>query len=401
MIKHLIFVFFLFSGSTVAQINVKDRGVDCTGRTDSSGALNALFTSITQQEVDFPSTCQIRADHTVMIFGQSAFVLHGSGNLPGVAGFGGPSIFGCNGAPGPVLHINRSGYYRVEGLGIYAQGPRSMCSSRFTTSIQLDNSGRGGVTGHQAVLDHVSLTSNPQGAKVKGYIGLLITGATNNEKIAITNGWIHCQDSPDSAAIDLEAPDSDNDKAENNDLSSCFLGIKHNGGNMRIVGNMFTADGAFSVFGAGGAAIYVGAQASGPINIEGNEETEGGPFLNSANDLAGHGGAGAVNMIGNVMGISDMSTSAYPINLGTTNGYGSSVTGAFILLGNDIYITQRGVTKAVIGSDSQGHCKWGPLGKLIDIGNTNHFPANTVGWSGCPGDGKDFQQGHIIISSPN
>lgn len=399
--KRLVVLLVIVSATAVAQINVKDYGVDCTGTTDSSTALNSLFSNITQQEVDFPSTCQVRVDHPVVIFGQASFVLKGFGNMPAVAGFGGPSIFGCNGSAGPVLYINRSGYYRIEGLGVYPKGPASLCGSSFTQSIQLDNTGTGGVTGHRAELDHVSLTSNPQGSKVTGYKGLVITGATNNEQISITNSWIHCQNSPNSIAIHLAAPDSDNDKAYNNDFSSCYYGIKHDGGNMRIQGNMFSAVGDFSVFGAGGAAIFLGGFASGPVNIEYNEETDSGPFINSANDLAGQGGVGALNVIGNVMGISDMSTSAYPINLGTTNGFGSSVSGSYIFIGNDVYITQAGITKSVIGSDSQGNCKWGPLGKLIDIGNTNHFPAHTAGWSGCAGTNKDFQGGHIRVGSPN
>jgi hypothetical protein len=399
--SRLTFFLFILSATMAAQLNVKDYGVDCTGASDSSGALNALFTNITHQEVDFPSTCQVRVDHPVVVFGQSSFVLKGFGNVPGPGGFGGPSIFGCNGSSGPVLYINRSMYGRIEGLGIYPRGPASLCSSNFTGSIQIDNTGSGGVTGHKFILDYLSLTTSPQGGTISGYKGLLITGATNNEQIAISNSWIHCQRSSGSIAIDLEGSDSDNDKAYNNDLAYCYIGIKHNAGNMRVQGNMFSGVGAFSIFGAGGAAIFIGAQASGPINIEYNEETDSGPFINSANDQQGVGGAGALNVIGNVISISDMSTSAYAINLGTTGGYGSSVPGAFIFIGNDVFITQRGVTKTVIGSDSQGNCKWGPLGKLIDIANTNHFPANTAGWSGCAGTNKDFQQGHIRLGSPN
>src|SRR5438270_4111436 len=295
-LKRVTLLFFLLSAVTVAQINVKDYGVDCTGATDSSGALNAIFTHITHQEVDFPSTCQVRADHTAVIFGQSSFVLKGFGNVPGAGGFGGPSIFGCNGSPGPVLYINRSMYGRIEGLGVYARGPASLCSSNFTGSIQIDNTGNGGVTGHKFILEYLSLTTSPQGGALSGYKGLLITGPTNNEQIVLRDSWIHCQNSPASIAIDLEASDSDNDKALNNDLSSCYIGIKHNAGNMRIQGNMFSALGNFSVFGAGGAAIYVGAQVSGPINIQDNEETDSGAFINSASDRAGMGGAGALNV---------------------------------------------------------------------------------------------------------
>lgn len=388
----------LLSCASMAQMNPRDYGVDCTGRTDSSAALNAMFTQITHRTVHFED-CQVRVDHTAIIFGQTSFRLIGD-NIPGPGGYGGSSIFGCNGAAGPVLYVNRSMYGRIEGLGIYPIGPPNICTSNFTQSIQLDNTGTGGVTGHQFVLEGLALTTSPQGGRVSGYKGLLITGPTNNEQISIRDSWIHCQNSPLSVGIDLEGHCSDNDKAYNNNIASCFHGIKHNTGNMRISGNMFSADGNFSVFGPNGAAIYIGGQVSGPINIEYNEATDGGPFINSVNDLEGIGGVGSVNMIGNVIGISDMSTSSYPINLGTTSGYGSSVSGAFVLINNDVFITQPGITKTVIGSSAHGDCKWGPLGKLVDIANTNHWPNNTAGWSGCPG-GKDFQGGHLRLSSPN
>ena len=231
------------------------------------------------------------------------------GDRPGVGGYNGPAIFGCNGAAGPVFYINRSGYGRIEGLGIYPKGSGACSSSNFTGSLQIDNSGTGGVTGHQIILDHVSLTTSPQGGAVSGYKGLAITSgglSNNNDQIVLKNSWVHCQNSPNSYGIDLEAGASDNDKAENNDISSCYQGIRHAAGNMRMLGNMFTADGNYSVFGANGAAIYIGSCASGPISILYNEATDGGQFINTANDAAGGlGCTGGVNVVGNDIGISD------------------------------------------------------------------------------------------------
>src|SRR5207248_11315090 len=82
-------------GQAKAAIDVRDYGVDCTGATDSSSALNTLFMAISNREVDIPQTCQIRTDHQVVIFGQYGFVLRGMGDRPGVGGYDGRAVAGC------------------------------------------------------------------------------------------------------------------------------------------------------------------------------------------------------------------------------------------------------------------------------------------------------------------
>ena len=381
-------------GQAKAALDVRDYGVDCSGATDSSSALNTLFTGISNRVVDFPQTCQIRADHQVVIFGQYGFVLRGMGERPGVGGYNGPAIFGCNGAAGPVLFINRSGYGRIEGLGIYAKGPAGSCSSsNFTGSVQIDNSGSGGVTGHQIVLDHLSLTTSPQGGAVPGYTGLSITSgglSNNNEQIVLKNSWVHCQNSANSYGIDLEAAASDNDKAENNDISSCYQGIRHAAGNMRMLGNMFSANGNYSVFGANGADIYIGSCASGPISILYNEATDGGQFINSANDAAGGlGCTGGVNVVGNDIGVSDYNAATtYPINLGTT-------AAVYLVEGNQINLTQA-PTGPVIGSNSQG--AFGPQGTIYEWANTLQNTNGTIFGICCQTPGFQAGEVHMGVS---
>lgn len=353
-------------GQAKSTLDVRDYGVDCTGATDSSSALNALFTSISNRVVDFPQTCQVRADHQIVIFGQYGFVLRGMGDRPGVGGYSGPAIFGCNGSAGPVLYVNRSGYGRIEGLGIYPKGPVGVCSSsNFTGSVQLDNVGTGGVTSHQIILDHLALTTSPQGGAIPGYKGLAITSgglSNNNEQIVLKNSWVHCQNSPNSYGIDLEAHASDNDKAENNDISSCYQGIRHADGNMRMLGNMFSANGNYSVFGANGADIYIRNCSSGPIDILYNEATDGGQFINFNNDVSEANLCTAgVNLVGNDIGISDYNVAnTYPINLGVT-------AGVHLVEGNQINLMQA-PTGTVIGSKSGG--TWGPQGSMYEWANT-------------------------------
>jgi hypothetical protein len=116
------------------------------------------------------------------------------------------------------------------------------------------------------------------------------------------------------------------------------------------------------VFGANGAAIFLGQCASGPVSILYNEETDGGQFINSANDAGGGlGCTGGVNVIGNDIGISDYDVAnTYPVNLGTT-------AAAYLVEGNQIHLNQVPTTH-VIGSKSQG--TYGPLGTMYEWGNT-------------------------------
>jgi hypothetical protein len=356
-----------YVAQTKPAINPLDFGVDCTGLTDTSAALNTLFTAINQREVDFPQTCQMRVDHQVVIQSQAAFVLKGLGDRPGVGGYGGPSIYGCNGSAGAVLYINRSGFGRIEGLGIYPKGNPGVsgcAASSFTGSVQVDSTGNPGVTTHKIIFDHVALTTSPQGGAITGYFGIKITdgGKQNGENIVLRNSWIHCQNSVGSFGWDNENGTSDKDAVEDSDIHGCFQGARLFGGNTTLKGNLFSANGNFSVFGSGGGSIWIGSCSSGPLNIVYNEETDGAQFINTDNDAGGGVGCtGGVNVIGNDMGVSDYDTAnTYPINLGTT-------TGSYIVEGNQINLTQTPTT-TVVGSKSQG--TFGPQGTIILKGNT-------------------------------
>jgi hypothetical protein len=372
---------------TKATIDVRDTaGIDCTGNTDSSTALNTIFGAISNKKLIIPAGCQLRADSALTIQGQSAFIIEGEGERPDING--GPSIFGCNGVSGPLLTINRSGYGRLTGFGVYPHGVNAICaSSSFTESIRITNSGAPGVTSTQHVIDHMGFTPNVQGGTIANYIGIRVFGAPNQEHMIFRDNWFNCQNSTGSIGIDIDptASNSDNNLAEGNSIAACFQGIATNG-NIRIVQNHMN-NGAFSVFGANGANIFIGSCISGPVNIFYNEASDGsGPFINSNNDSNG-GCNNGENLIGNEIGISDLGANQYPVNLGTSGG-------KHILIGNTVYITSAvATTKSVVGSSSQAACAAGPIGTFVDIANVNAFPAKSGGWSGCVA-GPDFQSGH-------
>lgn len=377
-----------FVPQTKAVIDIRDTaGVDCTGTTDSGTALNTLFTSLSNKKLIWPISCTPWTSVKLTIQGQTSFIIEGQGQRPN-SGTGSPSISGCGGsASDPVIYINRSSYGKISGLGIFAKKTGTCASNNFTQGIQVDNSGGGGFTPTQLIFENLGITSNIQGAAIANFIGINFSGSPNVEHMLVRESWFNCQHSTNSYGISVSGTNSDNDLAYGNSISGCFHGIHHVSGNMRIIQNHFGDNGTFSVFGANGAAIYIGGCVSGPMNILYNEESDGGPFINSNNDANG-GCTEPINVVGNIMGISDISGSAYPLNLGT-----ASIP--YFVQGNDIYVFPGTTTKSAIGSSSQAACAFGPLGTLTDIGNYNHFPANTGGWTGCAGTTKDFQLGHF------
>lgn len=367
-------------------IDVRDiTGVDCTGTTDSSTALNSFFANLSGLTVMFPPgvPCKLRANNQIVIQGQSGFEITGWGGTPYALG---PQIFGCGTSnTGAVVYINRSSLWKLEGFDIEAKG--NSCTSTFTQSLQVDNTGSGGYTATDTDIERMSFSSNWGGGTIFNYIGINHTSQPNGESFRVRDSLINCQNSSASYGVRLAGANQDNGELHHNSISYCFQGIRLEGGNPRIENNQFGNDGAYSVFGANGAAIFVSSCASPPMTIERNEESDGGPFINTNNDASG-GSCSLMNIRDNIIGISDISSSAYPVNIGTSDGN-------YLFEGNNVYITGS-TTKSVIGSSSQTNCTFGPLGSLVDIENYNAYPANSGGWSGCAG-GPDFQQGHLQL----
>jgi hypothetical protein len=229
----------------------------------------------------------------------------------------------------------------------------------------------------------VALTSSPAGVAITNYVGLSITdgGKQNGEMIKVSNSWIHCQNSSGSVGIFNNNGTSDNDLAEYNHISSCKYGIE-SGGNMRIVGNLLSSNGANSVFGTFGASIYTPSCSSGRVNIFYNEADSSGPFIDN-----GHTGVSSCtngfNIIGNAIGVSDIASGEYIIDVG-------GGAGPWNVQGNNFLVTQN-TSQYIIGSQAQPALK-GPLGHLYEFGNNLQSPtlSNTLGWEDIT---RPFQEG--------
>lgn len=360
------------------------QGIDCSQHFDSGPALIGLFANLSNEKVVIPAHCRMLSCQPLTINGQESWIIEGEGDRP-ING-GGPSITGCGTFTGPVLTINRSGFWTLKGFGIFTEDVT--VSSNFTRSLDIDNSGSGGYTTTHGNIEHMAFTTNIHGGgTTANYVGINIIGRPNSEHMILRDNWINCQNSPNSYGIQVAGVNSDNDLSDGNSIGNCFQGIRQSGGNIRMVGNHLGSNGNFSVFGPGGAAIYIGYCPSGPVFIGYNEASDGGPFISG-------GCLRQLNIIGNYAGISDIGPDQYPVNIGY-------IGVPLVLIGNDFYVTAH-TSKAVIGSDfpSIGYplCTYGPQGALIDIGNFNSFPTNTNGWTGCPG-GPDFVEGHYQMGT--
>ena len=406
-----------FVSQTKPAIDVRDTpGVDCTGAKDSSASLNSLFTHISNTHVIIPAGCNLSIANKLVIFGQQYFVIDGQGDTP--ANGNGGRIYGCGGADGPLLYVNRSSNGTIRGLSVEAKGP-SGCNSKslFTGSIEVDNTGGGGVTGTRMLFENNWITSSSSGFAVTNYVGIQIGvgGQVNLEDMHFRGNYIHCQKSLNSAGIVINGGNSDNDIVEANNIHSCFQGVQINSGHATIRENKLGNNGIYGIFGPHGADIYVGF-CTRSILIEANGSSSSGPFLNSNNDSSSGGGgcSKGIILIGNDIGIGGgecggctaMDATTYPINLGV-NGATNSMQGNIIRVFGS-------TTKPCVGSDSQGNdgqgYPHGPLGTLMDLGGNTCdsagglFQSSLTGNSYAPYQGGEWHPGSQImdqvLSSP-
>lgn len=366
-------------------IDVRDMPfLDCTGVTDSSAALNLIFGNLTGNKVIIPTGCHLRVDSQVRIVGQANFIIEAQGAIPNQNAQA-AQIFGCGMATGAVLYINRSGVGQIKGLGVYAKG--NNCTSSFTQSVQVDNSGTTGFTTTNLWFDGMAVGSNEGGTAIPNYVGWNFSGTPNMEQMRVTHSDVECQFSSNSFGLWWNGSNADVGEVSSSSISSCFQGVRVDQGNPRIAYNLFGNDGGFTHFGNNnrGAVIFVGSCSSGPMIIIGNEQSSGGPFINS-NDTSGIG-CSRLSLIANEMGADDLQDGAFVVNVGTVGGF-------TYMEGNDVY-TLNNPKVTGVGSNSQGvngqGVPYGPLGMLVAIANTSD-----AGLGFAP---QTWQGGQFVLST--
>jgi hypothetical protein len=366
------------SSAPVAQvkpsIDVRDiPGVDCTAATDSSTGLNTLFTNISNKRVTIPNGCQLKVVAAgLLIQGQTNFILEGNGHQPFNAPSNAAMIGGCNGTvSGPVLTINQSAYFELRDFGVVSVLTGHGCSSSgFNQGVLFTNTGSGGYTPTYAKFRGLTISPTLSGGTWgANWIGFEAGTVPNLEQVTLEENIVTCNNSPNSYGIWANGGNADDFKVINNRIGNCFHGIHAQGDSITATGNHLSGNGNYSIFGANGAAFYLGGM-SYPVNILANDLTDGGPFINSATDCTdGNLTNAPINIEGNYIAPGDIDTSQYIINAGC-----SAIP--ITLRGN--HISTYTVPKAVIGNSANSGAT-GAYGQLIAQGNywsfnTDHYP---------------------------
>ena len=332
--------------STVLSINLVP-GVDCTGTTDSSAALNTMFSTISGEHIRLINTtnqpCHLVTYQQLHILNATDFWLDGDSETYGA----GMTISGCgtptntlNGS-NAVLYINGSFHWRVSGLLIEANGnTRCSVASTFTVSLQRDNTS-GTYTDTDSIIDHSTFTSSVNGSgsyRFSNYRGILESATNGNgENLRLYDDNFLCQQSPSSWAVDIAGPFADMFDIHHNIFSYCMIDVFDNGSQGRVENNQAEAPGNYADFGAGGAFFYLAGYCPygyDKIVISGNETDNSGPLFSNATDATASGGAcvgGSLTIADNLIGptnsppIPQRSTSKTPLAFTSSPGTSSNL----------------------------------------------------------------------------
>ena len=320
--------------STVYSINDVP-GIDCTGTTDSSAALNTIFSSISGKHIRLINTsnnpCHIIVTQQLQILNAQEFWIDGDSNSIGGPGF---TISGCGTPTSPLggytalLYMNGNYHWRISNLTLEVNGAtRCSSASTFAAGIQRDNNA-GSYTSTDSVIDNVTVVSSynlSSSYRISGFKGIVDSATSGSgENFKILNSYIQCQQSSTSVAIQFLGQYADLGELHHNYIGACYRGIQDNGSQLRVENNFGGGNlGNYSVYGAGGAFFYFDSCPFGfnSTSIIGNETDLDGPFLSNDGDALNAGcGNGVLRVEGNEVGSSDMAANTPAINIGNANG---------------------------------------------------------------------------------
>lgn len=347
----------------VIDVSTDVSGVDCTGATDSSAALNTLWDTrlggnINGKHVIIPPTCSIQAASPLIVFGQSFFVIDGGGREPQDGN--GAVIFGCgSGNTGAVLQITRSGHAEVRGLSVEAKG--LSCTSGFTGSILVNSDPSGGVTATDITFTNMDVNTNRGGALITNYIGIQI-GATltsqNTERMKIVDSSITCgSSSPGSIGIYTPSGNADHAEVRHNNIAQCKWGLYGKLGGTVQDNNM--SNGSYLIFGSGGANFYVLGCSSNQLSLINNEMAE---FAGQFYVQAVGAGCNNVLMSENMMNTNDVDPSVYAIDVGNGISKLTMINNTFTMISGNTMPTVGTSQSTTVLSNTN----------IVEIGNVSN-----------------------------
>jgi hypothetical protein len=299
-------------------------GVDCTGATESSTALNALTNTqdtLSNKTLSFRGCPLVRLTSQWLIYGQEQVEidLGGTWNTTASAGNQGNTIIGgCAGAAGSVIQVSRSGFTHIHGGALVARAP-GCSSSNFTGSIMYTNSASGGYTTTENRLSDIWLTTSNQGGAITGYQGVYINGTPNQEEFKMQHVNIHCQLSQGSYGVVSTDGNADSTTFTLGTIKDCFAAANMVAGNIRITYSDISSNGMYSVFGSGAATLI------GPVEEFSHNVVDGAGNMQIPNSGSAAGGTFGWNQFG----LQDLDPAHYYFENGTGND-------KFVFLGTNI-----------------------------------------------------------------
>jgi hypothetical protein len=269
-------------------IDVRDiPGVDCTGVSDSSTALNALTgnpptsnNAITGRTLSFGNCPSINLANTWVVYNQASFVISGV-TRSGAAGKG-PTITWSGSSGGTMISMNYDDGWQVEGLNFFG-------STGAGVDVLFDKNGPGGIWNST---DGKFVNDTFQGAN-SNWIGVSISPVSkvNVEDVRVEDSSFYCNAAVSTtAAIGIEVGASYNAKNEiyaRNTFQNCYYGIYQKNGSFVASYNEFTSNGG--TCGSGGGADIRGDTSSDVDIIEGNLDENSLQGFSMNGDVPGFG----------------------------------------------------------------------------------------------------------------
>ena len=204
----------------------------------------------------------------------------------GQGGMLGTKIFGCNGTLGDyVIEGNGLAHSTIHGFNIIVNGAAAgLCGtdpSNFSGGIGLRRT-----TGFSQTPTNVKVSENyitPSNgvevggrSTVTGFVGIGVPDQDNNENLEFYRNNINCGHAADSVGINILDTNSDNGKADHNNVQGCRYRVV-NWSHWTFSGEQGSANGDYQYFGPGNTGCTYALAGSAITRIESqiNSESSG------------------------------------------------------------------------------------------------------------------------------
>jgi hypothetical protein len=299
--------------SAVLPANVIDArfvvGVDCTGATDSSAALNALTTvnyALNNKKLSFLGCGKIHLEAQWLIQGQDSLEIDFGPRISNAGDGGtqgGTQVYGCNGPADFLIRVNGTNKLSMHGGALFPKYNACATGSNFTGALEFTNASGSPYSQSAFTISDMQIAPGP-GQGITNFIGVYVNGGPNQEFLHFSNVDIHCNQSAHSYGFWQNSLTSDSTTIDYSSISDCYTDVKNDSGQMV---NIFRSDlngAAYSIMGAGASLT------TGVMHLDDIVAGDGSGTLN-AGDATGRGGGTFLNVVAY---LDDIDPNLYMIN---------------------------------------------------------------------------------------